>query len=465
MKGYSFDELVKLAAAAVKRAGDTMTGNLTAPKVLVSGEQGTEVNALTRRDYVDTELAKKLNLTGGTLTGNLTAPAVLVSSAQNTSANALTRKDYVDSAIATGDALQVSKSGDTMTGTLTLSSSTFGTAGVSTGAAFAGMYGNTRVPHIVDATTSGSSYAPALAARYFHNAGWNGIYSLGVLNYNTQSPGSFCVHHINSDGGQDLIWSFEGASGNFTAPGAIFTQSAQNSHGSALTRKDYVDSQVATRAPTAHTHTAADVGAVSKNGDIMTGALQVRSGVNASGVHVYGGGGGGVVGLVDATGTQRTNFHYNGATGIGSINTYNASGAWVSEVAKWDSANGFGVLYPYSTSPQSVSANALTRKDYVDGQVATRAPTTHNHTAAQGNSDIVASGYGQIGTYAMLKSVLNSNLGPGSTVDGNSLQYVSCSGASNYAAPSPGGTWKCLGISNAYKNNEGSGSTLWVRIA
>ena len=102
MKGYSFQELVKLAEAAVKRAGDTMTGNLTTPKVLVSGAQGTEVNALTRKDYVDAELAKKLNLTGGTLTGNLTAPAVLVSSAQNTSANALTRKDYVDTAISDG---------------------------------------------------------------------------------------------------------------------------------------------------------------------------------------------------------------------------------------------------------------------------------------------------------------------------------------------------------------------------
>ena len=101
MKGYSFQELVKLAEAAVRRAGDTMTGNLTTPKVLVSGAQGAEANALTRRDYVGTELAKKLNLTGGTLTGNLTAPVVLVSSTQNTSVNALTRKDYVDSAIAT----------------------------------------------------------------------------------------------------------------------------------------------------------------------------------------------------------------------------------------------------------------------------------------------------------------------------------------------------------------------------
>ena len=80
MKGYSFQELVKLAEAAVNRAGDIMTGNLTTPKVLVSGAQGAE-------------------------------------------GNALTRKDYVDSAIAAGDALQVSKTGDTMTGNLTISNS------------------------------------------------------------------------------------------------------------------------------------------------------------------------------------------------------------------------------------------------------------------------------------------------------------------------------------------------------
>ena len=102
MKGYSFQELVKLAEAAVKRAGDIMTGDLTASKVLVSSAQGTESNALTRKDYVDAELAKKLNRTGGTLTGDLTAPTVLVSSAQNTSVNALTRKDYVDTAISDG---------------------------------------------------------------------------------------------------------------------------------------------------------------------------------------------------------------------------------------------------------------------------------------------------------------------------------------------------------------------------
>lgn len=335
-KDYVDGEIAK----QVSRTGDTMTGNLTVPAVNLSGSQSSAPNTVTRKDYVDAELAKKLNLTGGTLTGNLTAPAVLVSSAQNTSVNALTRKDYVDYAIAAGDALKVSKAGDTMTGALHLSSSTFGTAGVSAGTTFNGMYGNARVPHIVESNTSGNTYAPALAARYTHNAGWAGIYSLGVLNYNAQSPGSFCVHHINSGGDQAFLWQFNGSSGDFTAPGSIFAESAQNNNG-----------------------------------------------------------------------------------------------------------------------------HALTRKDYVDGQVATRAPTTHTHTAAQGNADIVASGYGQIGTYALLKSLSSSNLGPGSILEGTSLQYVSCSGKDNYSAPSPGGTWKCLGIANSFKNSEGSGATLWVRIA
>ncbi|CAJ1855804.1 hypothetical protein HLBENOHH_02480 [Aeromonas dhakensis] len=41
----------------VNKAGDTMSGNLTAPKVLVSTAQGTEANALTRKDYVDQKFA------------------------------------------------------------------------------------------------------------------------------------------------------------------------------------------------------------------------------------------------------------------------------------------------------------------------------------------------------------------------------------------------------------------------
>lgn len=43
---------------AVNKTGDTMTGNLTAPKVLLSSAQGTEVNSSTRKDYVDGLISK-----------------------------------------------------------------------------------------------------------------------------------------------------------------------------------------------------------------------------------------------------------------------------------------------------------------------------------------------------------------------------------------------------------------------
>ena len=82
------------AAAAlgtkVSKTGDTMTGNLTVPKVLLSASQGSEINAVVRKDHLDTKLALKadksytdsqltlkLNLTGGTLSGNLTTTGIL----------------------------------------------------------------------------------------------------------------------------------------------------------------------------------------------------------------------------------------------------------------------------------------------------------------------------------------------------------------------------------------------------
>ncbi|EPH0679218.1 hypothetical protein NFF31_001552 [Klebsiella aerogenes] len=66
----------------VKKAGDTMTGNLTVPKVLVSTAQGNETNSLTRKDYVDaqvksakdkakTDVDLKVSKAGDEMTGRL----------------------------------------------------------------------------------------------------------------------------------------------------------------------------------------------------------------------------------------------------------------------------------------------------------------------------------------------------------------------------------------------------------
>ena len=87
--------------------GGTLTGSVTAPKVLVSQGQATEANSLTRKDYVDKsidalnkstiELANtKVNKSGDVMTGNLTVPKVLLSTAQGTEGNAVVRKDYAD---------------------------------------------------------------------------------------------------------------------------------------------------------------------------------------------------------------------------------------------------------------------------------------------------------------------------------------------------------------------------------
>lgn len=78
--------------------------------VLTSGDQSSAVNSFTRKDYVDSGLNTKLNLSGGTLTGELKT-----SVAQSTAVNAFTRKDYVDSGLNT----KLNLSGGTLTGVVT----------------------------------------------------------------------------------------------------------------------------------------------------------------------------------------------------------------------------------------------------------------------------------------------------------------------------------------------------------
>ncbi len=81
-----------------------------------STAQISDINALTRKDYVDSEILKQVAKTGDTMTGNLTVPTVLLSNSQSNLINSTTRKDYVDGEIAK----QVAKTGDTMTGVLTV---------------------------------------------------------------------------------------------------------------------------------------------------------------------------------------------------------------------------------------------------------------------------------------------------------------------------------------------------------
>jgi hypothetical protein len=71
---------------------------------------------------------------------------------------------------------------------------------------------------------------------------------------------------------------------------------------------------------------------------------------------------------------------------------------------------------------------------------------------------------GQIGTYALLRTVSNSGaVNPSSTVAGSSLYYASASDANN--TTSPGGTWRCMGYIPAGAGSAGDRTTLFMRIS
>ncbi|MGL5215819.1 MAG: pyocin knob domain-containing protein, partial [Aeromonas hydrophila] len=92
---------------------------------------------------------------------------------------------------------------------------------------------------------------------------------------------------------------------------------------------------------------------------------------------------------------------------------------------------------------------------------------THNHTAAQGNNDVIAGGYQNVGAYVMAAAVLGSGqLTHGQNIAGSNLRPGSATeyGYSGYALP---GTWKCMGdiaASNADDRLDDR-TTLWLRVA
>lgn len=119
----------------VSRAGDTMTGALvinstlnvsgvaTINKVLLSGAQSTEANALTRKDYVDSKVGTAVQSVGATaplFSSGGANPSISISAATNAAAGSMSAADKAKLDGIPGDALSRSIGG-TMTGMLTIS--------------------------------------------------------------------------------------------------------------------------------------------------------------------------------------------------------------------------------------------------------------------------------------------------------------------------------------------------------
>lgn len=65
----------------------------------LNAAQGTAANSLTRRDFVEAQDALKVSKSGDTMSGNLTVPKVLLSAAQGAEANSVARRDFVESTV------------------------------------------------------------------------------------------------------------------------------------------------------------------------------------------------------------------------------------------------------------------------------------------------------------------------------------------------------------------------------
>lgn len=174
--------------------------------------------------------------TGDTMTGSLKAPDFIQTTAQSTNAAASTRKDYVDAQVSAVDAKNVAKAGDTMTGNLN-----FGTPNQ-------GIHFQTATIGGGNGLFSGTGDGASSTSSNIQLKSWFGV---GI------APASGNPTNANT------IW-FNARNGDISTIGDItakksLVSAAQGTEANALTRKDYVDSQVATRAPTTHTHTVAAI--------------------------------------------------------------------------------------------------------------------------------------------------------------------------------------------------------------
>ncbi|WP_409010935.1 phage tail protein [Aeromonas salmonicida] len=102
----------------------------------------------------------------------------------------------------------------------------------------------------------------------------------------------------------------------------------------------------------------------------------------------------------------------------------------------------------------------------VSGKPATMPPAAHTHTAAQGNADIVASGWGQVGSYAMACCIAYVGAKTAGYVIAGSNLKLAC-GSDQWAgrgATLPG-TWKLLGYIVGDGKDGGWNNSTWIRIS
>ncbi|WP_434664390.1 phage tail-collar fiber domain-containing protein [Aeromonas sp. NJAU223] len=93
-------------------------------------------------------------------------------------------------------------------------------------------------------------------------------------------------------------------------------------------------------------------------------------------------------------------------------------------------------------------------------------PAAHNHPAAQGNADVVASGWGQVGSYAMACCIANVGArAAGYAIAGGYLKLACGSDQWAGRGGTLPGTWKLLGYIVGDGKEGGWNNSTWIRIS
>ena len=225
--------------------------------------------------------------------------------------------------------------------------------------------------------------------------------------------------------------------------GATMTVAVNDdSHGHSIGTIDGLQNALDNKAASGHTHSLTLTGDVSgsatlgQNGATMTVAVNDDSHGHSIGT---------IDGLQNALDNKAASGHTHSLTLTGDVSgsaTLGQNGATMTVAVNDDS-------HRHSIGTIDGLQNALDNK----------AAKSHVHNAAQGNADIVASGYEQVGTYGILYNPSVSWIVPGTLVAGSSLRYATLDGATVDNGAPPAGTWKALTYAGLSK------TAFFIRVA
>jgi hypothetical protein len=298
---------------------------------------------------------------GSFTSGAVAGAGFFMNAAQPTAANSATRKDYVDAQIAT------------------------------------------RAPASAVDTATWGSISGTLSSQTDLQSALNAKFNAtgGTISGPVTITDNLIVQGATVTLSGDATANSFAAIGSFTsgavAGAGFFMNAAQPTAANSATRKDYVDAQIATRQP------AGSYASLTAN--------QTFSGSN----------------------TFSATVTFNGATSIsasGTISTFGNMTATGSFTSGSVAGSGF-----FMSGAQPSAVNSATRKDYVDGQIATRAPSSAVNTATWGS---IA---GTLSNQTDLQNALNAKLNTGlaalltaqNTFTGqtNAFKDVNCAGTMN----------------------------------